>query len=44
MLSAALNDFFRTQLDELKSKGLYKAERRIESPQRAAGTVPRRPT
>ena len=36
MPSADLNAFLRTQLDELKAKGLYKAERRIESPQKAA--------
>jgi glycine C-acetyltransferase len=36
MSASALNEFLRTQLDELKTKGLYKAERRIETPQRAA--------
>src|SRR6476469_1268542 len=30
-----LNSHLRTQLDDLKAKGLYKAERRIESPQRS---------
>lgn len=35
MPSDAINSFLRTQLDELKAKGLYKAERRIESPQRS---------
>ena len=39
MPSDALNAFLRTQLDDLKAKGLYKAERRIEAPQRAAITV-----
>src|SRR5207248_7921272 len=34
-----LSAFLRTQLDDLKPKCLYKAERRIESPQRAAITV-----
>src|SRR5579883_2041710 len=34
-----INSFLRTQLDELKSKGLYKAERRITSPQRSHITV-----
>ena len=34
-----INAFLRTQLDDLKAKGLYKAERRIESPQRAGITV-----
>jgi glycine C-acetyltransferase len=34
-----LNSFLQTQLADLKSKGLYKAERRIESPQKAAITV-----
>ena len=33
MPSDTINTFFRTQLDDLKAKGLYKAERRIESPQ-----------
>jgi glycine C-acetyltransferase len=36
MPSAALNAFLRSQLDDLKAKGLYKSERRIESPQQAA--------
>jgi len=36
MPSTDLNAFLRTQLDDLKAKGLYKSERRIESPQRAA--------
>jgi glycine C-acetyltransferase len=35
MPSDTINTFFRSQLDELKAKGLYKAERRIESPQRS---------
>jgi glycine C-acetyltransferase len=35
MPSANINAFLRTQLDDLKTKGLYKAERRIESPQRS---------
>jgi glycine C-acetyltransferase len=39
MPTDALSAFLRTQLDDLKAKGLYKAERRIESPQRAAITV-----
>ncbi|MFO0825491.1 MAG: glycine C-acetyltransferase [Gemmataceae bacterium] len=39
MPSDALNAYLRTQLDELKSKGLYKAERRIESPQKSGITV-----
>ena len=30
-----INAYLRTQLDELKAKGLYKAERRIESPQKS---------
>ena len=34
-----INAFLRTQLDDLKAKGLYKAERRIESPQRSGITV-----
>lgn len=34
-----LNAFLRTQLDDLKTRGLYKAERRIETPQRAQITV-----
>ena len=39
MPSDKLNTFLRTQLDDLKTRGLYKAERRIESRQRAAITV-----
>ncbi len=39
MPSDAMNAFLRTQLADLKTKGLYKAERRIESPQRADITV-----
>jgi glycine C-acetyltransferase len=39
MPSDTLNAFLRTQLDDLKAKGLYKAERRIESPQKSAITV-----
>src|SRR5688572_22736763 len=39
MPSANLNAFLRTQLDDLKAKGLYKAERKIQSPQRAGITV-----
>jgi glycine C-acetyltransferase len=35
MPSDKLSAFLRTQLDDLKAKGLYKAERRIESPQRS---------
>ncbi|MBN9122444.1 MAG: glycine C-acetyltransferase [Planctomycetes bacterium] len=34
-----INAYLRTQLDELKSKGLYKAERRITSPQKSGITV-----
>src|SRR4051794_2045562 len=34
-----LNAHLRTQLDDLKAKGLYKAERRIETPQRPAIAV-----
>ncbi|MFM8273517.1 MAG: glycine C-acetyltransferase [Gemmata sp.] len=34
-----INAHLRTQLDDLKSKGLYKAERRIASPQRSGITV-----
>ncbi len=33
MPATALSDHLRTQLDGLKANGLYKAERRIESPQ-----------
>ena len=36
MPSTAFNAFLRTQLDDLKTKGLYKSERRIETPQNAA--------
>ena len=39
MPSDKLSAFLRAQLDELRAKGLYKAERRIESPQRSAITV-----
>ncbi len=39
MPSDDLNAFLRTQLDDLKTKGLYKAERRIASPQRSGITV-----
>jgi len=39
MPSDRLNDHLRSQLAELKMNGLYKAERRIESPQNAAITV-----
>ena len=35
MPSDDLTAYLRAQLDDLKTKGLYKAERRIESPQRA---------
>jgi glycine C-acetyltransferase len=34
-----ISAFLRTQLDDLKSKGLYKAERRITSPQQSGITV-----
>src|SRR5262245_42417612 len=34
-----LNDYLRTQLADLQMNGLYKAERRIESPQHAEITV-----
>ncbi|MBM3980720.1 MAG: glycine C-acetyltransferase [Planctomycetes bacterium] len=34
-----INAFLRAELDGLKAKGLYKAERRIASPQRAGITV-----
>jgi glycine C-acetyltransferase len=34
-----INAFLRTQLDDLKAKGLYKAERRITSPQKSSITV-----
>ena len=39
MPADALNAFLRTQLDDLKAKGLYKAERRIETPQNATIAV-----
>ncbi|HJZ55742.1 MAG TPA: glycine C-acetyltransferase [Gemmataceae bacterium] len=39
MPSDNLNAFLRTQLDDLKAKGLYKAERRVETPQKAQITV-----
>src|SRR5436309_3300455 len=39
MPSTSFSSFLRTQLDDLKAKGLYKSERRIESPQKAAITV-----
>ena len=39
MPSATLATYLRDQLADLKAKGLYKAERRIESPQRAEITV-----
>ena len=35
MPSADLNAFLRTQLEDLKARGLYKAERRIQSPQKS---------
>jgi glycine C-acetyltransferase len=35
MPSSDLDAFLRTQLEDLKAKGLYKAERRIESPQKS---------
>src|SRR4029450_9409753 len=35
MPDANLRAFLRTQLDDLRAKGLYKAERRIESPQKS---------
>jgi glycine C-acetyltransferase len=35
MPSADLNAFLRTQLEDLKTRGLYKAERRIQSPQKS---------
>lgn len=34
-----INAFLRTELDSLKTKGLYKAERRITSPQKSGITV-----
>jgi glycine C-acetyltransferase len=39
MPSDTINAFLRQELESLKAKGLYKAERRIESPQRSAITV-----
>jgi glycine C-acetyltransferase len=39
MPADAINTFLRTQLDDLRAKGLYKSERRIESPQRSGITV-----
>src|SRR6478672_9390309 len=39
MPSDDINAYLRTQLDDLKAKGLYKAERRITSPQRSGITV-----
>jgi glycine C-acetyltransferase len=39
MRAAELNTFLRAQLDELKTRGLYKAERRIASPQKPGITV-----
>ena len=39
MPSDNINAFLRTQLDDLKAKGLYKAERRIDSPQKSGITV-----
>jgi len=36
MPDQALGEYLRGQLEELKSKGLYKRERQIETPQRAA--------
>jgi glycine C-acetyltransferase len=39
MPSDRLNAFLRDQLADLKTKGLYKAERRIETPQRAGIAV-----
>src|SRR5436305_10247565 len=39
MPSDKLSAFLRTQLDDLKARGLYKAERRIDSPQRSGITV-----
>jgi glycine C-acetyltransferase len=34
-----INAFLRTQLDDLRAKGLYKAERRIQTPQKAGIVV-----
>ena len=39
MPSDTINAFLRTEIEGLKAKGLYKAERRIESPQRSGITV-----
>jgi glycine C-acetyltransferase len=39
MPSDTINAFLRTQLADLKAKGLYKSERRIESSQRSSITV-----
>jgi glycine C-acetyltransferase len=39
MPADTINAFLRQELDGLKAKGLYKAERRIESPQRSSITV-----
>ncbi len=39
MPDTRLREYLRGQLDELKQKGLYKAERRIETPQKAAIAV-----
>lgn len=39
MPATAINAYLRSQLDELKTRGLYKAERRITSPQRPDITV-----
>ncbi|VTT98087.1 2-amino-3-ketobutyrate ligase : 2-amino-3-ketobutyrate CoA ligase OS=Niabella soli DSM 19437 GN=NIASO_14645 PE=3 SV=1: Aminotran_1_2 [Gemmataceae bacterium] len=43
MPADALNAFLRTQLDDLKAKGLYKAERQIQSPQMSGITVNGKP-
>jgi glycine C-acetyltransferase len=39
MPATTINAYLRSQLDELKTRGLYKAERRITSPQRPDITV-----
>jgi glycine C-acetyltransferase len=39
MPSDTINAFLRTEIEGLKAKGLYKAERLIESPQRSGITV-----
>jgi glycine C-acetyltransferase len=39
MPSTTITEYLRGQLADLKAKGLYKAERRIETPQRATITV-----